>query len=201
MQVELNKEKIHINRKIAEKNEMFFVEDDIIVPDSKPDILNSINVSGIMCIHNKEITQDKVKVEGEIRTYVMYLPDSINDNVRALNCDIKFLKLFEINDLKEGMTLNLRCEIKDIECKVINGRKIRIKAGIEAFIKVYSNEDVDFIKTANNIEDLQTLNKDFRINSLIGSSKTSIYAKETINLDALDELAEILQVENNLFNK
>lgn len=201
MQVELSKEKIHINKIIAEKSQMFFVEEDIIVPDSKPDILNSINVSGTMCIYNKEITQDKVKLEGGINTYVMYLPDSKNDNVRALNCDIKFSKLLEVNDLKEGMIFNLRCEIKEIECKVINGRKIRIKAGIEAFIKVYSNEEVDFIKTANNIEDLQTLNKDFRINSLTGSSKTSIYAKETIKLDALDELAEILQVENNLCNK
>lgn len=201
MQAKFNKEKIHINKVVAEKKEVFFVEDDIIVPDSKPDILNSISASGNICIYNKEIIPDKVKVEGEINTYVMYLPDSKDDNVRALNCNINFSKIFDIPDIKEGMLLRLQYEIKEIECKVINGRKIKLKVGVELAIKVYSNEDVEIITETNDIENLQTLKEEVTINSLIGNSQTSIYAKETLNINNTHELAEILQVEINLCDK
>lgn len=201
MQVDLSKDKIYINKVVAEKKELFFVQDDIIVPDSKPDILNSINVSGNICVYKKELEQDKVKLEGSINTYVMYLPDSKDDNLRALNCNMDFSKSITVPGVKEGMTLITKCQIKDIECKVINGRKISLKAGIEVLIKVFSNEEVDFITSCNNIEDIQTLNQDFIINSLVGTSKTSIYAKETLNIDQADELAEILQVEINLCDK
>lgn len=45
MEIDVNKENICINKLVCEKKEMFFVEEDMIVPDSKPDILNSINLS------------------------------------------------------------------------------------------------------------------------------------------------------------
>ena len=201
MQVDLCKDKIYINKVVAEKRELFFVQDDIIVPDSKPDILSSINVSGNVCVYKKEVEHDKVKIEGNINTYVMYLPESADDNLRALNCNMDFSKSIPVPSVKEGMVLITKCEIKDIECKVINGRKISLKAGVEVLIKVFSNEDVEFITSCENIEDIQTLNQDITINSLIGNSKTSIYAKETLNIEATDELAEILQVEINLCNK
>ena len=201
MQVNLNKDKIYINKVVAEKKELFFVQDDIIVPDSKPDILSSINVSGNICVYKKEVEQDKVKLEGNINTYVMYLPESVDDNLRALNCNIDFSKSFAVPGVKEGMLLITKCEIRDIECKVINGRKISLKAGVEVLIKVFSNEDVEYVISCENIEDIQTLNQDITINSLIGNSKTSIYAKETLNIEATDELAEVLQAEINLCNK
>ena len=40
MNVEVNKENVCINKLICEKKELVFVEEDMIVPDSKPDILN-----------------------------------------------------------------------------------------------------------------------------------------------------------------
>ena len=46
MVVDTNKESLNINKLVSEKKEMIFVEGDMIVPDSKPDILNTINTSG-----------------------------------------------------------------------------------------------------------------------------------------------------------
>ncbi len=201
MQADLMKDKIYINKVIAEKKELFFVQDDMIVPDSKPDILNTINVTGNVCINKKEITQNKLKIEGNINTYVMYLPDSKEDNLRGLNCTIDFSENFSIPGLKEGMNVILCCKIKDIECKVINGRKISLKASVEVIIKVYSNEEINFVTSVNNVSDLQTLKEDFMVNSLIGNAKTAIYAKDTIKIEPTDELAEILKVDIKLVDK
>ena len=114
MQADLMKDKIYINKVIAEKKELFFVQDDMIVPDSKPDILNTINVTGNVCINKKEITQNKLKIEGNINTYVMYLPDSKEDNLRGLNCTIDFSENFSIPGLKEEMKAKVMNSINGI---------------------------------------------------------------------------------------
>ena len=201
MEVEVSKENICINKLVAEKKELIFIQNDMIVPDSKPDILNTINVAGNVCVYKKDISEDKVKIDGNINTYIMYLPDSKDDNLRALNCKLDFSESITVPGAREGMILVTNCVVKDLECKVINGRKVNVKAGVEFCIKIYSNEEVEIINKINNINDVQTLNNEFLVNSLIGNGKTVIYAKDTINIDAKDELAEILKVDIKLVDR
>lgn len=198
MEVEVSKENLCINKLVCEKKELVFVEEDMIVPDSKPDILNTINLSGNVCVCKKEVMDDKVRIDGTINTYIMYLPDSKEDNLRGLTANIDFSQSIAIPGCREGMTAITCVTVKDMECKVLNGRKINVKVGLEVNIKLYSNENVDIINQINNIENVQILEKDFRINSLIGSGSTRIYAKETFGIDAQDELAEVLKTEINL---
>ena len=201
MEVQVSKENICINKIVAEKKEVLFIDSDMIVPDSKPDILSTINTSGNICLYKKEISEDKVKIEGCINTYVMYLPDSKEDNLRGLNCNMDFSENIAVNGVREGMNLKVEYILKDIECKVINGRKIKLKASMEVTIKAFSNEEIEIVNKINNVEDIQTLEKSFNVNSLIGNGKTSVYAKDTFNVDQNDELAEILNVDIKLVDK
>ena len=198
MEIDVNKEKVCINKLVCEKKEIFFVEEDMIVPDSKPDILNSINLNGNVCIYKKEIMDGKVRIDGCVNTYIMYLPDSGEDNLRGLNATLDFSQTIQIPECKEGMNTNINVCIKDLECKVINGRKINVRAGLEAKIKLYSNEDIEIITGLNNIDDIQTMNQIFNVNSLVGNSSTRIYVKDNLSIDTQDEIAEILKVDINL---
>ena len=72
MIVDTIKEKMCVNKLVATKKEIILVEGDMIVPDSKPDILNTICTSGVICIYKKEILEGKVKLEGSINTNIMY---------------------------------------------------------------------------------------------------------------------------------
>ena len=49
--IEAQRENLSINKLIAEKKEIIFTEGDMIVPDSKPDILNTICTSGVVSIY------------------------------------------------------------------------------------------------------------------------------------------------------
>lgn len=200
MEIDVNKDRVCINKLVCEKKELIFVEEDMIVPDSKPDILNAINLSGNVCVYKKEVSEGKVKIEGCVNTYIMYLPDSQEDNLRGLNATINFSPTLQVPESKEGMNIITSVNIKDLECKVINGRKINVRAGLEVKIKLYSNEDIDIITKLNNIADVQTLDEKFTINSLIGNSSTRVYVKDTLNIDMQDEIAEILKSEINLVN-
>ena len=76
MEINITKETLNISKVVTEKKEIINIQGDMIVPDSKPDILNTINTSGNVCIYKKEVMDGKIKLDGNILTYIMYLADN-----------------------------------------------------------------------------------------------------------------------------
>ena len=106
------KEKICVNKIVVTKKEVIFVEGDMIVPDSKPDILNTICTSGIVCIYKKDVLEGKIKIEGSVNTYIMYLADDSNDKVRGLTTNLDFIENISIPNCMEGMECKLKTKLK-----------------------------------------------------------------------------------------
>ena len=84
MVVDTIKENLRINKKVATKKEIIFVEGDVIVPDAKPDVLNVICTSGVVSVYKKEIIDEKIKMEGQIDTYIMYMSDDNQGNIKNI---------------------------------------------------------------------------------------------------------------------
>lgn len=218
MEINITKEALNVNKVVCEKKEIINIQGDMIVPDSKPDILNTINTSGNACIYKKEVMEGKIKIDGNILAYIMYLADSneesetnrnainstesgaIVDNIRGLNTNIDFSETFNIPELESGMNVDILPSIRGIECKVINGRKIGIKVTLEVGMKVYSKETVEIITDLND-KNIQVLSKNMKINSLLGEGTTKASIKENISIPSTDNLAEILNAQINLVDK
>ena len=199
--IEAQRENLSINKLIAEKKEIIFAEGDMIVPDSKPDILNTICTSGVVSIYKKEAQEEKVRLDGAVNTYIMYMPDGTDDTVRGLNTSIDFSENLNVPNCREGMTVISEVNVKSIEGKVINGRKVGIKATLEVSLKIYLNEDVEVINEIQNENNIQILKEDLSVNSLVGQGETKIYAKDNIQIDNMDNLAEILKTQVCLVDK
>ncbi len=256
MEINITKEALNVKKVVCEKKEIINIQGDMIVPDSKPDILNTINTSGNVCIYKKEVMEGKIKLDGNILAYIMYLADtngdasmemnvdrgeinvdasadmardtnmlddvvSVNDdsstnrnsamgnsmnknirvnNIRGLNTNLDFSETFSMPELESGMNVDISPSIKLIECKVINGRKIGIKATLEIVMKVYSKETVEVITDLND-NNIQVLSKNMRANSLLGEGTTKASIKENISIPNTDNLAEILSAKIGLVDK
>lgn len=201
MSIDVSRESLCVNKIVGQKIENFVVEGDMIVPDIKPDILNTISTSGNICIYKKEILDGKIRVDGKINTYIVYLPDSDNEGARGISGGIDFTQIMDFEQVTSQMELDEEVTIKSIECKVLNGRKVSIKAVLQICAKVYSNENIDIINQVNEIQDIQTLKSDLNINSLIGTGSSKTYAKDTFIIDNIDNLAEILKTDISIINK
>ena len=201
MVVDTVKENLSVNKLVSSKREIIFVEGDMIVPDSKPDILSTICTSGVVNIYSKEILDDKVKIAGNINTYIMYLSENGEDKVRGINTNLDFSENVNVANCKEGMNSQIEVKLKTIECKVINGRKIGIKATLDIDIKIYNNEEIEIINDIQNAEEIQMLKENLKVNSLVGMGETKIYAKDTIAIDNIDNLAEILKTKVNIIDR
>ena len=201
MSVEATKETLCINQIIGKKVDTAIIEEDFVVPDIKPDILNAINTSGVVCIYKKEVMDGKIRMDGCVNTYIMYLADDGESAVRSLNVNLDFSHIVDFSNLKIGMMVETNVAIKTIECRVINGRKINVRAILEIELNAYSNEDLEFVQQIGDIKDVQLLKENLSINSLLGTGNTKVYAKDTIMIDSVDDLAEIMKVNLDIRNR
>ena len=201
MVIDTNKESLNINKIVCEKEEIILVEGDMIVPDSKPDILSAMNTSGNICIYKKELMDEKLKIDGSINAYIMYIADNSEGIVRGINTNLDYSNIIDVPNCRQDMILDMDSEIKSLECNVINGRKISVKARINVKIKVYTNENVELINDISDNKDIQVLKNTTSVNSLVGYGNTKAYVKDTIMIDNTDNLAEILKVDINLVDR
>ena len=201
MVVETIKESLSVNKLVATKSEVILVEGDMIVPDSKPDILNTICTSGVVCIYKKEVLEGKVRIDGNINTYIMYMAEDEKDKVRGLTTTLDFSENIQIANATEEMNCKITTKLKSIEAKVINGRKVGIKAAVEMEVKLYSNETIAIVNSIPNSDGIQTLQENLTVNSLVGMGDNKIFAKDTININSEDNLAEILKANVCISNK
>lgn len=201
MSIKLSKNNLCINQIIGQKNERITIEGDEIVPDIKPDVLSIVSTNGNICIYKKEIQDGKIKLDGSINAYVIYIADDERASMRAINTSIDFSRTIEMKEIKPNMQLDCKSELTNMECRILNGRKINLKANIQFMLTAYSNENVEYIDSIENNADMQLLNKSISINSLIGSGFTKVYAKDTVSIDNIDNLSEIMKVGISLENR
>lgn len=201
MQVTTSKQTLCINQVIGQKTDTAMVEEDFVVPDIKPDILNTIRTNGTVCIYKKEVMDGKVKLDGCIHVYIMYLADDEEASTRSLNTTLEFSQTVDFDVVKSGMLLEDKIVLKSVECRVLNGRKVQVKALMDMELKVLSNEEIEFVKEIEEIKDVQLLDKTLNLNSLLGTGTTKVYAKDTIVIDNIDNLAEIMKVDISMMNQ
>ena len=201
MKIETSKKNVCIKKIITREIKKIELNEDVIIPDIKPDILKPIDESGNICIYKKEVLDGKIKIDGTVNIYLIYLADSEKENIRGINTTIDFKEIFDCKEAKDTMKLEEKLKIKSIDCRVLNGRKISIRVEIEATIVLYINEYINIVNNIENVEDVQKIIKKVKINSNIGYNTAKTYAKETIKIEQSDELAEILKLDVNIINK
>ena len=201
MAIKLSKNNLCINQIVGQKSEKITVEGDEIVPDVKPDILSIVSTNGNVCMYKKEVQDGKIKLEGSINAYVIYIADDESASMRAINTSIDFSKTIDMKEIKSTMQLDSKVELSNIECKILNGRKINLRANMQVMLTAYSNETIEYIDKVENDRNIQLLNEKMTINSLVGSGTTKVYAKDTISIDNIDNLSEIMKVNISIENR
>ena len=201
MSIEVLQDNLCVNRLIEGKKKEITLESSIIVPDIKPDIIKPIDLSGNVCIYKKEIINGRIKIDGTIDSNIIYLGDSEDGLIRGLNSNIDFSEFLEIESDVPEADIDVSIILKNMECDVLNGRKVNLKATIELSVRLYSNDGINILKDVKGIAGIQKLNKIIQLNSMIGKNSTKAIAKENILLNSEEKIMEILKKEVRIINK
>lgn len=198
----MEKNMVVINKKMASVSKTLEISGDVIVPDIKPDILNIINTNGIPYIYKEDIGNGRVRLDGNVDTYVVYLAD--NGETRSIQTTLSFSESIEEATITESSFSRQSVSLEMIESKVLNERKISIRASVKIKCEVFEKSEIEINNDFEKIENIEMLKETLNIKSVIGSNRVKTSIKEDIALEASYSVAEILKVDvdvSNLENK
>lgn len=130
--VELSKQSMCVGEQSIAAFSQAYCETDIIVPDVKPDIVKILQADANINIGNKSCGSNRITVEGKADINVLYLGE---DNcVYSINTTEQFSHLVDAKGVTDGMVPEIEVDVENIDCTVINSRKLSVKVlmGVDA---------------------------------------------------------------------
>ena len=180
------------------------IEEDILVPDVKPDLERILAMDGKIKlsereIHTGQLETDSVRISGDLILQTLYVPEHMVDGepIVAIESRIPFKNETE---MKAGpySDLALAPKIESIDFTVVNERKFRVRADIVFGVKEYSNVDVEVFEGVRD-EDVQMLKEKINLTDVAMRKTESIEIKDDLTLkESMPDILKILKYDVNI---
>lgn len=182
MSLELVGEPIRINRTIGEDSTQTIVENDIIVPDTKPDIANILLLDGDAWISGADTAAERVLVSGSVRYKILYVSEDPEQPVKSITSTASFQYAMEMPGARQGMQSRVKCDIEHLEYEILNSRKVNVKAIISLSGKVTEQIDQYITKGFEGSDGIQVLRKTVIANTYLGDCQADCRISETLDI-------------------
>lgn len=161
--VELIRRNIHMDRVKTEAVMQFTAEEDVNVPDSKPDV-NAINLErGEVILEEIRPTAGQVFVKGYLGYTILYHTLDGGSRLVVLEGRLPFSENMNVNGVTASDAVTVTGELQDLSIHMINSRKLSIQSLItltasveelydeEAPVGVHGEERVEYHKVPMNV--------------------------------------------------
>lgn len=192
----LNLNKGSINQNISE-----WIEQDIIVPDSKPDAVKVINVTVTPYVTDIEVMDGRIKVVGKLNYFIIYRVSDDKFNTRGLFVTHPYTEVLEVKGVNKGMNVTITPVTKNVIFSLPNERKIAVKTEVLFKVRVRSLININLINRFNSDDSIECQMNRGIFNNILKNRKTVISSREDIMLPKeAEDFFEILKVDASIRN-
>ncbi|HVI40430.1 MAG TPA: SPOCS domain-containing protein, partial [Anaerovoracaceae bacterium] len=180
------------------------IEEDILVPDVKPDLARILAMDGKIKLSEKEIHTgqsgtERVRISGDLILQTLYVPEHMVDGepIVAIESRIPFKNETE---MKAGpySDLAIAPNIESIDFTVVNERKFRVNAAVVFGIKEYSNVDIEVFEGVRD-EEVQMLKEKINLTDVAMRKTETIEIKDDLMLkENSPEILKVLKYDVNV---
>ena len=199
MPINIDKQKIIVNKNVIKGANTAWIEQDLLVPDIKPDVVKIIRVEGNVYITSSEVMNGSIRVSGQIAYYIIYV--SAEGEIRGINTTYPFVKVIEDKDITNVMRARIVPTIRNIIYSLPNERKISIKTEV---IFRYKLTEIGEVEILNRIEECNSLeckmSKDSFFNIIETKRETFDTSEDIMIPEGLPGINEILRVSTEIVN-
>lgn len=200
MAINLDKQVLNINKMVAKNSQIVWLEQDILVPDTKPDVMKVIGVNAIPMISNIEVVDGLIKVNGEVIYYIIYRSTE-NDETKGISMTYPFTQNINEKNAKQGMHARVKADTRNIIFSSPNERKISIKTELILKYELDDTENIELIKNIDADGGIEFLKKSDLVFNVMDSKSEVIDANEDIVLaDNEIKIKEILRINVKIVN-
>lgn len=193
--MELVKENVKLNQVSCKGSTQVMVDEDIIVPDVKPDILKILQLDATSCVTNKEVTNGRTVVNGRTDLKILYIPDSDREKIKSIITSFDFTQNVDSQHIDENMTAVVMSSVERAEFSLINSRKLRVKVLVGLEYEVVAEQNVEIAVEAADSDSAELLRENVRLQNCIDLSEEEFSIKESIEIpsgqSAINELLKV----------
>lgn len=202
MSLELVREAVRLNQSIGEDTTQTVVENDIIVPDIKPDISRILLLDGDAWVNSAEAASDKLLISGTVRYKILYVSDDPDQPIKSITTATGFQYSMDIPDTRQGMQCRVKCDIEHMEYEILNSRKVNVKAILSLYGRVTNQLEQYITRDFEGVEGIQILRDTVSVNSYIGDSEADCPIREILEIPAgKPTILEILRNDAKITSK
>lgn len=200
MAINVQKQMMSLNRVIARNTQVTWIEQDILVPDTKPDVMKIIQVEAVPFIGATEVVDSGIRITGEITYYIIYRAME-QDKTRGISMTYPFSQTINVPDAKKGMNARVTADVRNVIYSLPNERKVAIKTELVFRYAITEAGDIELIQGMKDSEDIETKNSQDVFYNVISVKQEILDAKEDIVIpESVPKIGEILRVSSNIHN-
>lgn len=201
MSVKFAREAVKTKKCVSRGSTRIIVENDLIVPDVKPDVGRILFAGGDAFVTSAEVDNGKVFIEGILRYNILYTEDSQQQYTYSLNTNMDFSHTMDVPGVSAGMEARVKLDVEHIDCRFINGRKINVKTILGIRSSITEEKEFYFLSGVEEGNDIQVLKRSMTLNRFIGSSKAVCTVEDSIEIPSgSPSIKEILRNDIKITN-
>ncbi len=104
------------------------VENNVIVPDSKPDIIKILQVDSEAVVTSRGLFDGYAQIEGRVDFKILYLPEKGSQSLCSISASVDFERRIEKDCITSECSIDTECDVDRLEFRLINSRKAGLKA-------------------------------------------------------------------------
>lgn len=202
-QIDVIKESVEYEQLLKEESNELQLRGEFLIPDTHPDVQEIISVDARSVITSKELSGDKIFIEGNVEYSVLYLArEEEGLVVNSVTYNDKFTSHVEALDPEHRISCEVDCAIEHIEGKIINERKVAMEGAMKLKTQCYKNSKIDFLKDITGLKDIQILKNKEMIDKIAGKKEIELAGKGTV-IVGMDkpQIGKVLKFTLNLHKK
>lgn len=145
-----------------------------IVPDTLPDIGTVLDADATAILRGKDISDGRITVNGMIFGYIMYRSEGERE-LRKMPVQLPFSAHWDNSSIGQSSKSIIKLSLSSFEGRIINSRKLLLRADVVISVDVYNGELCEFT-TGAECEKLEFLNDQLRFShiSAVGERQFNI---------------------------
>lgn len=174
------------------------VEEDILVPDTKPDMRELLLIDGDARLSSREFCSsgkpdEYLTLSGELELTALYLPEKPDScgEIISVRSRIPFKEQWHTG-IAVGACIVAKCKVEKIEYMVINERKYRIKATLALLAKEYTDKKTELFEGLAD-EEIQMRKENIELIRVENRQKDSLAISENLSIRSDSRIDSILK--------
>ena len=180
--MELERKYVTLSRQKGHAVSQVTLEEDLNVPDQKPDIFQIVHRQGEFCPDEIKGETGKVKVRGIFHYRILYIGEGAGHMPELLEGSIPVDEVVFLNDLEEGDQVDFHWSQEDLHASAIHSRKANVKTILTLSVEALKEQPVPLVEMPEAEEDLYVRTCPQKLQQEVIHKKDTIRIREDLNL-------------------